>query len=127
MGMATAGCLCAFLFTIAIDRVAALAFYGREALVFTPNSQFRLRTSEFDFEAHINARGFRGRPFRLTQPGVTRVLAIGDSFTYGWGVQDSEPWPKVLERDLSRQGMPIEIANLGRPGAGPEQYFEIAQ
>jgi lysophospholipase L1-like esterase len=127
MGVATAGCLAAFLFMIAIDRVAALALEGREALIFAPNSRFRLKTTEFDFEARINAFGFRDRPFRLTQPGLTRVLAIGDSFTYGWGVQDSEPWPKVLERDLSRLGMPIEIANLGRPGAGPEQYLEIAR
>ncbi len=96
-------------------------------LIFAPNSRFRLKTSEFDFEAHINSFGFRDRPFRLTRPGLTRVLAIGDSFTYGWGVQDSEPWPKVLERDLSRLGMPIEIANLGRPGAGPDQYLEIAR
>jgi lysophospholipase L1-like esterase len=110
-----------------MDRMAALALRGREALIFPANSRFRLQTSEFDFEAHVNSLGFRDRQFRLTAARKTRVLAIGDSFTYGWGVQDSEPWPKVLERDLSRLGMPIEIANLGRPGAGPDQYLAIAQ
>jgi hypothetical protein len=66
MGVATAGCVAAFLFMVAIDRVAALALEGHEALIFAPNSRFRLKTSEFDFEAHINSFGFRDRPFRQT-------------------------------------------------------------
>jgi lysophospholipase L1-like esterase len=127
MGVASAGCLAALLLMVGMDRAAGLALGGREALIFPANSRFRLKTSEFDFEAHINSLGFRDRRFRRTATQKTRVLAIGDSFTYGWGVQDSEPWPKVLERDLSRLGMPIEIANLGRPGAGPDQYLAIAQ
>lgn len=125
--LAAASTLCAFVLTIAVDRVASLVLPRREALVFPPDSRFRLKTSEFDFEANVNSLGFRDRPFHAGSSSVTRIVAIGDSFTYGWGVQDSEPWPKALERDLLARGMAVEIANLGRPGAGPDQYLRIAQ
>lgn len=47
-----------------------------------------------------------------------RVLALGDSNTYGLGVERDEAYPKVFERrwnaDAGRP--PIEVLNLGFPG-----------
>src|ERR1035441_7805937 len=55
------------------------------------------------------------------------VLAIGDSFTYGWGVDGEDSWPKVMERELRQGGLDIEVANLGMPGAGPREYAALAE
>src|SRR5262249_37045840 len=58
-----------------------------DGLVLPPGSRVVYETEEFRFAAKINRLGFRGREFTVERvPGRSRVLAIGDSFTYGWGV-----------------------------------------
>lgn len=42
-------------------------------------------------------------------------MAIGDSFTYGWGVPAEDSWPKILERRLQARGYDVEVATLGQP------------
>jgi lysophospholipase L1-like esterase len=61
-----------------------------------------------------NSHGFRGPEFApVKPPGVTRVLAIGGSSTYGVGVSDQDTWPYLLGREL---GPGYEVINLGVPG-----------
>lgn len=59
----------------------------------------------------INALGFRGPETTLAKPsGVVRVVALGDSFTFGAGVPDDSTWPAALGREL---GPASEVLNLG--------------
>lgn len=116
----------AFLCTLAADRAASWMLPDRRSVVFPADSRFSLRTSEFAFQAHVNSLGFRGAE-PSSEGSALRVLAIGDSATYGWGVGDAEAWPTVLERELRRRGVRVDVANLGRPGAGPDQYARIAE
>jgi lysophospholipase L1-like esterase len=64
-----------------------------------------------------NRHGFRDREFSYPrEPGRRRLLALGDSFTFGDGVRDVEStWPRVLEARLSESGS-WEVYNLGKPG-----------
>ena len=63
-----------------------------------------------------NAHRQRGsRPFEAKQPGTKRWLAIGDSVTFGWGVEDEESWPAQLEAQLREQGHAVELINYGVP------------
>jgi lysophospholipase L1-like esterase len=49
-------------------------------------------------------------------PGVVRILALGDSFTWGDKVADSDStWPARLEVELSGRGQ-VEVLNLGQRG-----------
>lgn len=68
----------------------------------------------------INAQGFRAdREYALEPPpGVLRVVAVGDSFTFGNGVHVHEAWPAVLERRLG-----AEVINLGVAGYGVDQQL----
>lgn len=53
------------------------------------------------------------------RPGVRRVIALGDSFTWGSKIASSDStWPALLERALrgGRAGQPTEVVNMGHGG-----------
>ncbi|HET9481218.1 MAG TPA: GDSL-type esterase/lipase family protein [Candidatus Polarisedimenticolia bacterium] len=63
-----------------------------------------------------NARGFTGPEVPYEKPpGTFRVVAMGDSSTFGWGVETEQSYPRVLETELRRRlpGRRIEVINLG--------------
>ena len=103
------------------------ASHRNAGLIWGPYSVVEHATEEFSYQARINNLGFRDRDFPVRKSGAKRVLAIGDSFTYGWGVDGEDSWPKVMERELRRGGLDIEVANLGAPGAGPREYAALAE
>jgi hypothetical protein len=52
-------------------------------------------------------------------PGTYRVAILGDSYTFGWGVQQDKPFPRVMERELNKtqpNGRRFEVLNFGVPG-----------
>jgi lysophospholipase L1-like esterase len=50
-------------------------------------------------------------------PGAIRILALGDSVTFGMGVPQEETYPRQTEILLSEQrGAPVEVLNMGMPG-----------
>ncbi|MBC7929601.1 MAG: hypothetical protein H7Z38_03440 [Rubrivivax sp.] len=123
--------LCFFLLTILADRVAGLFIQSpvqvSQGIIFPPYSKQNYQTPEFAFTAQINSLGFRDREFDNPTKAGTRIVVIGDSFTYGWGVEVNQSWTKVLEENLRNKGYALEIANLGQPGASPITYAEIAE
>jgi len=92
-------------------------------LLFPSESRVRHESEEFDVEVVISGQGLRDRQFS-TGPSAssTRLVAIGDSFTFGWGVRAEEAWPKVLERHGEGTDEKIEVINFGFPGASPNDY-----
>jgi lysophospholipase L1-like esterase len=73
-----------------------------------------------------NADGFRDRVYaRPKPPGVFRVVVLGDSIAFGFGVDEQETFPKVLEalaEGASEQR--VEVVNLGV--SGYNAYTEAA-
>jgi lysophospholipase L1-like esterase len=87
-----------------------------------PGARTRMRSpGEFDVEVRINAQGFRAdREYSpVPPPGVSRIVAVGDSFTFGNGVEVHESFPSLLERRLPA----TEVINLGVPGYGVDQQL----
>lgn len=75
---------------------------------------------DFMMRVQINSHGLRDREFAYAKPRDTlRIGVFGDSFTFGEGVQNDEPYPKALERLLSRDATlqrryrGIEVLNFG--------------
>lgn len=68
-----------------------------------------------------NARGFRNdSEFSVeVPPGMTRVIALGDSFTLGFEVGDADSWPASLENECPR----LEVPNMGQSGYGIDQSY----
>lgn len=73
----------------------------------------------FRYRVTINSRGLRDREHALAPaPGVTRIVLLGDSFAWGWGVDDGKTFADVLEQRL---GSAVEVLNLGVPGYSTDQ------
>lgn len=64
--------------------------------------------------ARINSLGFRGPEFAPKQ-SATRVLALGDSYTFGSGVADEETFSHQIQRI---SGERFSVINAGVPGWG---------
>jgi GDSL-like Lipase/Acylhydrolase family len=73
------------------------------------------------FKTHFqtNSRGMRDREHRLEKT-MPRTLALGDSMTEGWGVEENQAYPKVLEAQLHE----AEIWNLGVVGYSTDQELQ---
>lgn len=60
-----------------------------------------------------NSLGFREREIPPRTPGKYRIAVVGDSFTYGSGLEENERLSNQLE---ARLGPRYEVFNFGRPG-----------
>lgn len=74
-----------------------------------------------DVPYRTNADGFRDATRGAKRNGVPRVLVLGDSYTFGWGVADVEPYPQRAEALLRERGIDAEVINAGVPGYNTEQ------
>ena len=77
----------------------------------------RPRWDYFDEDGCIvvqhSSRGFRDEEFPIQKPAREfRVLAFGDSFTWGSGVLAEDAWPHVLEVSMRARG-PTQVVNCG--------------
>jgi lysophospholipase L1-like esterase len=89
------------------------------------------RWDYFDAQGCISVRtnrlGFRDAEFdERPREDELRVLAIGDSFTFGSGVQGEDTWPQQLERMLQLGELaPVQIINGGfAAGHAPSTYAQ---
>ncbi|MFQ5462278.1 MAG: SGNH/GDSL hydrolase family protein [Phycisphaerae bacterium] len=79
----------------------------------------------FLIHTRLNSHGCRNREWTRAAPVPTRRIAfVGDSFTYGWGIDDVEDrFTNLLQtRFRQRPGtQPVEVFNVAKPGWGTAQ------
>lgn len=76
------------------------------------------------YEVRIDERGLRvpePRDSRKPEAATTReapalVLCLGDSYTFGSGVEGTETWPARLAESLAARSIPAETVNAGVNG-----------
>lgn len=65
----------------------------------------------------INSIGLRDREFGPKSASTTRILMLGDSLTFGWGVKSEDTPSKLLEYELNKKhrngGKDYEVINSG--------------
>ena len=85
--------------------------------VLQAGTHYVTRTPEFEAEYRTNSQGLRdAATYSVPKPpGVTRMMVLGDSFTYGAANAYEEIWPVVLEADLRTRGHAVEIVKAGVP------------
>jgi hypothetical protein len=88
----------------------------------TPGFQGAMKTAEFEYHVSINQLGMRDGEIAGKDPDTTRLLLVGDSFTFGLGVEIEQTAAKLLERRLAGSlGRRVEVLNGGFPGYGTFQ------
>jgi lysophospholipase L1-like esterase len=91
----------------AIKRQSANPAIGHEH---TPGSRAQL----MGVDVAISSQGLRDRDFTPVPPaGRTRILMLGDSLTFGWGVPADRTYSKRLEQMLRQAGYDVEVLNTG--------------
>jgi hypothetical protein len=76
-----------------------------------------------------NSAGLREPPLERLGSSKFRILAIGDSFTFGVGIDATQTWPVQLEHILAVQsrGSSIAVVNGGVPGYGLAQMRDLTE
>jgi lysophospholipase L1-like esterase len=106
------------------ELVLRMMGYGRlEIYVPDPQLYWRLKPNQDCFTkighkpVHINSKGTRGPEFVLPKPAnLLRVLSVGDSVTFGWGLSDEETYSRLLQGKLqadARHFTQVEVINAG--------------
>jgi len=83
-----------------------------------PHHTGTIAGSGFTSTFHTDGNGFRNV---WPWPDQVEVVTVGDSLTFGYGVEDAEAWPAILAQALPH----LRVVNLGLIGAGPQQYFRV--
>ena len=79
---------------------------------------------EFDVHIRTNRFGLRGPDPVLPKPaGTIRILMLGDSYTFGFPVQDDETFCALIEQGLKAKGFPVDVVNAGVSSYSPTLHY----
>lgn len=76
---------------------------------------------ELSHDVRLNAHGFRDGERGPKPPDRFRIVLLGDSITWGHGVEPSERYGERLGEALRRLGVAVEVVNLAVSGYGTDQ------
>ncbi len=87
------------------------------------------RLPALPFEVSIDSLGYRGSDFPLQKPPEElRILAVGDSYTYGDFVANGQTLPAAIERRLSsRCERPVRVINAGVGGSTISTHLPMVE
>ena len=82
-----------------------------------PGQEGIFETPQFSTVVRINEDGLRDRRHSYeSQNDIERILVLGDSFAWGYGVEESERFSQMLEESLE-----VEVINAGVSGYSTDQ------
>ncbi len=84
-----------------------------------PNQKEIFHDLDFTIEVRINSYGLRDREYILQRTEKKRLLIVGDSMGWGWGVEQNERFSEILEEMYENW----EIINASVIGYGTDQEF----
>jgi lysophospholipase L1-like esterase len=85
-----------------------------------------LRARYQGVEVAINELGFRDRPLTRREPGELRIMLLGDSTVFGWGVAAEDTFGASLEHRLGRLlARPVRAVNTGVGSYNTDQQLGV--
>ena len=89
--------------------------------VHKPNSEGRL----MGVTVRINADGLRDADYPVPRGDGYRIIFLGDSLTFGWGVRKGETLESLIEAKCRRREPTAEILNFGTGNYNTEQEVRL--
>ena len=88
-----------------------------------PLARVSVKEPEYTVEYACNAEGFRDETAHPVPkpPNIFRILLLGDSFTWGSGVNYTEIWPVIFEQNYGNHRPNIDIVKAGVSGYDTRQ------
>ncbi|MFB6199730.1 MAG: GDSL-type esterase/lipase family protein [Candidatus Nanohaloarchaea archaeon] len=84
---------------------------------------FNESKSHPSFHIRTNSLGVRDEHIDAENSSI-RILVVGDSFTFGWGVQEQNRFTELVERRLDNStSRGVDVLNAGIPGYGMRDYY----
>lgn len=89
----------------------------------------RWARADFDVSVDLNERGQRDSAFADARRAPIRLLAVGDSYTFGIGVEASATWPERIEQALGLEATSraVAVVNAGVPGYSALQIRQVIE
>ena len=111
-------CLAVFEIILRLNHYGNLEIYEADPQLYwklKPNQDCFTKVNRLP--VHVNSHGTRGPEFATEKPADTiRILSLGDSRTFGWGLADEETYSRRLEQLLQKNlggGKKVEVINAG--------------
>jgi lysophospholipase L1-like esterase len=117
-------------FSLLLVEIASRVIYTRPWYQRLVDAQI---DADWTANIHRNAYGLRGRDLPPDKtPNTTRILLLGDSFTFGSGVpNDTDIFAALLEQKMNAQlagtGSSVEVLNGGIPGSQTGDWVDLLQ
>lgn len=100
-------------------------FDSKSKTLLRANFKGQFAPGEYSASIKINSLGLRDSELKKEDSEV-KILGLGDSFTFGHGVESQESFLKLLEKKLIKtQDNHIKVLNAGIPGTGPDKYVNV--
>lgn len=77
-----------------------------------------------DVNVSINSDGLRDKEYPVERGSEYRIVFLGDSLTFGWGVEIEDTFQYILEEELSKSS-PTEVINFGTGNYNTEQEVNL--
>lgn len=94
--------------------------YARDVKVVSPNPSIghehgpNRKAHLMGVDVETSPQGLRDREFALDpKPGTERIMMVGDSLTFGWGVPYEATFSKRIEKLYADAGQQVEVINTG--------------
>lgn len=75
-----------------------------------PGVRAHFANAEFRNEVAANRLGLRDDEASLSQP---TIICVGDSYTWGWGVEQEQSFPQLIEKQTGRKVLNAGMASYG--------------
>ncbi len=108
------------------DQAWPVTLEGRAFRQFVPGSSFMVRHYEYQHAATIDELGGRTTPYPAGSGGEL-VPFMGDSFTFGVGVEDTETFVSLIAAEAPSGGSPRRLLNLGMTGTALHNQLDTLE
>ena len=95
------------------------------SVILKPNSKDEHIGLYGDFNVFIEINSYGLRDYeKAVDKNLIKILVLGDSMTFGYGVEMNESYPKQLEKMLNKNGVKFQVFNAGgADGDSPGTYY----